>query len=192
METFLSIGFALLGVGFSAYGGFLVGRWWQRHRELEWANDTQEQVGRILDRIAEKIVIEDHVAKAVDPLANGGRVALGEVLSGLRDFGGYEAVVLADDAGLVVAACGSEEAAELMAVEAAAFASATERMPGRQQTVLQTQPEKRWTLHRYFQVDGVPLSLSAARRGGTPRVEALDGALGAIQRVLDGYDDAAA
>ena len=186
-----AIGLAAVGTWLIATGGFLMGRWWQHRHERTRSTDTEAQVGRILDRIADTLVIEDRVADAVDPLATDGRAALDRVLSGLRDVGGYEAVVVADDAGLVIAGVGASETAELLAIEAAAFGAAAERIRGQRQTIIHTQPEKQWSVHRFFTVDSAKLSLSASRRGGTPRVEALDGALGAFQRVLAVEDIAA-
>ena len=192
MISLLSVALALSGTMLASAGGFLVGRWWQRRRQQTWADETNLQVSRVLEQITDRLAVEDELARTVDPIAHGGRVALSEVLAGLRDYGGYESVVLADDAGLVIAACGGTEATELVAVEAAAYTSVSMRVPGERQTILQTQSERRWTLHRYFNVQGAQLSLSASRRGGTPRADALDGALGAIQRVLADADDVAA
>lgn len=184
MASIIDLLLAGAGTWLVGSGGFVLGRWWQRRSEAQRVRESHAEVARLLDRIARELTLEDNVARAIDPLAHGGRIALSRVLGGLRDHGGYEAVVLADDAGLVIAGIGPEEMAEMIAIEAAAFGAAGDRLRGQRQTILQTQPEKRWTLHRYFRVDGSLLSLSASRRGGTPRVEALDGALGAFQRVL--------
>ena len=183
---------AALGTLLAVIGGFLVGQWWQRRGEQEVARDTRERFDRLLQQIAEQLPVGDNVARAVDPIATNGRGALKEVLLSLRDHGGYEAVVVADDSGLVVAANGPGEASELIAVEAAAFGSVADRIPGDRQSILQALPDGRWTLHRYFNVDDVRLSLSATRRGATPRVDALDGALGAVVRVLTSANDEAA
>ncbi len=171
--------------------GFMLGRM-SRGPAVPRPADEKAHMGQVLDQIADSVAIGDGVTEVVDPLAAGGRVALSRVLAGLRDHGGYEAVVLADDAGLVVAASGSDEIAEMMAIESAAFGSAVERFWDASETILHTLPQDRWTVHRYFKVDESRLSLSACRRGGSPRAEALDGALDTFRRVLTSRGSAVA
>ena len=192
MSEVVAIVLAAAGTFLAALGGFTLGQWWFARTRASLDLKAERQIGEALEKVLSRLEIEDNMAAAVDPLAHGGRTALASILDRIRDHGGYSAVVLSDDAGLVLAACGPEDTAELMAVEAAAFGTTSERVRGRRQTILESQPDKRWVLHRYFEVEQGKLCLSATRQGGTPRTEALDGALGAFERVLSTRETTAA
>lgn len=175
---------ALAGTLLSALGGYVLGLFSRRRGQRRLELDAQKQIGDALEKVLRRLEVEDGMARAVDPLADGGRTALASVLGRIQAHGGYSAVALSDDHGLVLAGCGPDEVLELMAVEAAAFGTTADHVGGGRQALLQSRPDKRWTLHRYFTVGTNRLCVSARRQGGTPRIDALDGTLGAFERVL--------
>lgn len=192
MTPIQSVLLAIVGTGLTAGGGFIVGRWWYGRVVDRLSQRTEAQIRNALAQVLERYEVESDLARAIDPLAGRGRGALTLILEKIQDTGGFTAVVLSDEAGLVVAGRGPDELVELIAVEAAAFGNTSERIQGQRQTILQTQPDKRWTLHRYFEVEPSKLCVSARRHGGTPRAEALDGTLAAFERILSSGAQSAA
>lgn len=190
MSAIVSVLLAAAGTFLASFGGFVFGAHRQRESERHLGDRTERQISDALEKVLGRLEQEQNdVASAVDPLAHGGREALTSILDRIRDFGGYATVVLSDDAGLVLAAIGPDEVSELIAIEAAAFGTTSERVRGIRQTILQAEPDKRWTLHRYFEVEEGKLCLSASRQGGSPRADALDGALSAFERILSTNTD---
>lgn len=192
MSGWIAVLLASSGALLAAAGGFFFGQWWQSRKRAVLDARAERQISEALEKILSRLQAEDDMARAVDPLAQAGRSALTSILTRIQEHGGYSAVVLSDDAGLVLAATGKEEVAELLAVAAASFGNTSERVHGRRQTILETEADRRWTLHRYFTVEEGKLCLSATRHGGSARPEALDGALGAFQRVLTARVDSSA
>lgn len=170
-----------LGVAVSAYGGWVLGRR-SRRRHPDLAEGRLEQT---LDRLLEHLnTQEDAVAAAVDPLVLLGRVGLERILDKVRELGGYSAVALSDDHGLVVAAVGERDLGEQLAVLAAGYGGVAERSGARHRALVEGRADEHWTVYRFFSVDGERLCISGIRQGATPRLDALDGAVGALARVL--------
>lgn len=172
----------VLGTLLAAGGGYLFGRGNGPKREAEF---DPRQLEATLERVVARLEhSSDSVAAAVDPLVSHGRGALDTILERVLEVGGYAAVVMSDDAGLVLTSVGPAHQAETLAVRAAAFGSTGARVGDRHEAVVEGHADRRWTVHRYFEVDGDRICVSATRHGSTPRLDALDGAVGALARVL--------
>lgn len=178
MSTLLSLFLAVVGTAAAVAGGFMLGR--RKAKEVPPPH-LEATLGRVLQHLENGT---ESVARMVDPLAGGGRNALHAILDRIKSHGGFVAVTLSDDAGLILAGVGISNRIELMAVTAAAHGSTADRVATRHRALLEAHADSRWTVHRYFQVDREPLCLSATRQGGIPRVDALDGAIGALEQVL--------
>lgn len=189
MSLAVSAILTVIGTVVGAFGGFFAARWWQGRRSPAVGDPMED--GRLSAALAE-IIGQLEAEEGTRSEGQLGEVYLEHILQEIQTLGGYSAVVLSDDAGLVVSGAGHEEDVELVAIEAAALGTASDRTQVFRQAILQVQPDEQWTLHRYFEVELGKLCISVRHQGAPPRAQALDGSLPAFTRVLAGRAETAA
>lgn len=168
----------------------------------ELQNELKRLVAPLVAREAETRGLRDMVQKAVQPLVERDRMGrdlarleqttsragLSSVLDAIAQNGGFSAVVLSDDAGLPLAASAGTTDVEAIAGGSSLVFTLAERAEreGRAPVIamLVHHGDNQLVLHRIFGPKEAPLMVTAVCRGRALPPDALDPALGSIERAL--------
>lgn len=170
MIVWLMLAMALGGLGLTiaVLGGFMLGRWWQErfddlYRVLPYlfAPEAKES-----NRIYAPNDSPD-LSHLIHRDQRRGRIAISSILSELRQQGQFYAVVVSDDSGLVVSSSGPSQTVEGIAAQAASF-GASQLLYQPWFSLVCTQPNGDWIMHRYFSVEESMLCMSWAGFGSFP------------------------
>ena len=179
-------------------------------RPEDLGRELRRVMAPLLERESETRGLKDMVQKAMQPLVERERIGrdlakleastsqagLAGVLDAIAQNGGFSSVVLSDEAGLPLAASSGTEDVESIAGSSSLVFTLAERAEreGRAPVVAMVvhHGDNQLVLHRIFGPKEARLMLTAVSRGRALGPDALDPALGSIERALARRGHAAA